>query len=80
MGAVLTKAEAALQQAATAIAATDAIGQPQRAETAAYIADLAATLAVLAREQKFDALGYLLDLVRLEAEGLLHGGTARPSQ
>ena len=47
-----------------------------RAETAAYIADLSAHLATLARRQGFDALAYLLDMARLEAEGV----RSRPSQ
>jgi hypothetical protein len=47
-----------------------------RAETAAYIADLSAHLATLARRENFSTLAYLLDMVRLEAEGLRNG----PSQ
>jgi len=75
---VLTKAEAALRQAASATA--DAIPLSQRAETAAYIAALSSTLAALARAHKFDGPGYLLDLARLEAESLAHGGAAVQSQ
>jgi flagellar biosynthesis/type III secretory pathway protein FliH len=45
----------------------------ERAATAAYVASLAADLAALARKQKLDTLGYLLDLARLEAEGLAQG-------
>jgi hypothetical protein len=41
----------------------------EKAATAAYVAALAADLAALARRQKLDTLGYLLDLARLEAEG-----------
>jgi len=36
--------------------------------SAAYIAELSSTLAALARGQGLDALGYILDLARLEAE------------
>ena len=45
----------------------------EKAATAAYVASLAADLAALARKQKLDTLGYLLDLARLEAEGLAQG-------
>ena len=47
-----------------------------RAETAGYIADHSADLATLARRENFSTLAYLLDMVRLEAEGLRNG----PSQ
>jgi hypothetical protein len=40
----------------------------EKAATAAYVAALTADLAALARKQKLDTLGYLLDMVRLEAE------------
>ena len=42
----------------------------ERAATAAYVASLVADLAALARRQKLDTLGYLLDMARLEAESL----------
>jgi hypothetical protein len=42
----------------------------EKAATAAYVASLVADLVVLARRQKLDTLGYLLDMARLEAEGL----------
>jgi hypothetical protein len=50
------------------------IGKPEpdegdRAATAAYVASLVADLSTLARKQKLDTLGYLLDMARLEAEG-----------
>jgi hypothetical protein len=45
--------------------ATDA---EQRAATAAYIATMTGDLAELARRHGLDALGYLLDMARLEAE------------
>lgn len=48
------------------------------AAAAAYIADLAASLAAMARQQKFDALGYLLEMARLEAETL--SSTAQPRE
>lgn len=40
-----------------------------RTATAAYVASLVADLSTLARKQKLDTLGYLLDMARLEAEG-----------
>jgi hypothetical protein len=45
----------------------------EQAATAAYVASLVADLAALARRQKLDTLGYLLDMARLEAEGLVEG-------
>jgi hypothetical protein len=45
-----------------------------KAATAAYVAALTADLAALARKQKLDTLGYLLDMVRLEAESSARGG------
>ena len=40
----------------------------EKAATAAYVAALTADLAALARKQKLDTLGYLLEMARLEAE------------
>ena len=40
----------------------------EKVATAAYVAALTADLAALARKQKLDTLGYLLDMARLEAE------------
>jgi hypothetical protein len=45
-----------------------------KAATAAYVASLTADLAALARKQKLDTLGYLLDMARLEAESSARGG------
>jgi hypothetical protein len=45
-----------------------------RAATAAYVASLVADLSVLARKQKLDTLGYLLEMARLEAEGAAQSG------
>jgi hypothetical protein len=39
-----------------------------RAAAANYVAELSAELASLARQHGFDALGYILDMARLEAE------------
>jgi len=39
-------------------------------EAAAYIADLTANLASMARQHGMGTLGYLLDMARLEAEHL----------
>ena len=47
----------------------DAANQAPEAEhVAAYVASLARELKTLADAQKLSALGYLLDLVRIEAE------------
>ena len=40
---------------------------------AAYVATLSAELAMLSKRHRLNALGYLLDMVRLEAEGRVHG-------
>ena len=39
-----------------------------RAAAAEYVAELTAELAALARQHGLDALGYILDMARLEAE------------
>ncbi|MFY9623987.1 MAG: hypothetical protein WAJ91_06305 [Rhodoplanes sp.] len=39
-------------------------------EAAAYIAEMSADLAKIARQHVFDALGFILDMARLEAENL----------
>jgi hypothetical protein len=39
-----------------------------RVQAAAYVAGLTAELATLVRRHRLDTLGYLLDMVRLEAE------------
>lgn len=41
---------------------------PEAEGVAAYVASLARELKMLADSQKLSALGYLLDLVRIEAE------------
>lgn len=43
-------------------------GHRDRAAAAAYVAELAADPAVIARRHGLDALGYILDMARLEAE------------
>jgi hypothetical protein len=43
-------------------------GPVDRAATADYIAELSTELANLARQHGLDALGYILDMARLEAE------------
>lgn len=42
--------------------------QTDRTAAANYVAELSAELAVLARRHGLDALGYILDMARLEAE------------
>ena len=44
-------------------------GDP-RQQAAAYVADLTADLARIARGHGLDALGYLLDMARLEAQSV----------
>ncbi|ARQ01487.1 hypothetical protein [Pseudorhodoplanes sinuspersici] len=39
-----------------------------QSEAAAYIADMAASLATMARRHGLGTLGYLLDMARMEAE------------
>ncbi len=49
-----------------------------RAAAASYIADLAGSLAQIARRHRMHTLGYLLDMAKLEAESAKRpGGTAR---
>ena len=45
---------------------------PQAEQVAAYVASLARELKALAESQRLSALGYLLDLVRIEAEEQAH--------
>jgi hypothetical protein len=46
-----------------------AAGDPvNRAAAAEYVAELTAELAALARKHGLDALGFILDMARLEAE------------
>ena len=40
---------------------------PSAAETAGYIAEMAAELCILARQSRLDLLAYLLDMAQLEA-------------
>ena len=40
----------------------------ERDEAAAYVAELTSELAQIARRHGLDALGYLLDMARMEAE------------
>jgi hypothetical protein len=46
------------------------IDEPDARVVADYAATMCADLAVMARRQGFDTLGYLLDMARLEAENL----------
>jgi len=41
-----------------------------RIEAAAYIAELTADLAAMARRQGLDSLGYILEMAKLEAENV----------
>jgi hypothetical protein len=42
------------------------------AAAAAYIADLSTDLALIARRNGLDALGFILEMARLEAEAMCH--------
>lgn len=57
-------------------------GQPKieaqtRAATASYVAALTAELSAMARRNGLDALGYILEMARLEAESEVHGSAQR---
>ena len=45
--------------------------QPTRTAVASYVATLTADLSVMARRSGLDTLGYLLEMVRLEAENAI---------
>ncbi|MBX6424790.1 MAG: hypothetical protein IRZ09_02530 [Variibacter sp.] len=49
-------------------------------EVAAYVADMTADLARIARGHGLDVLGYLLDMVRLEARSILRGSQSGGDQ
>lgn len=49
------------------------------AAAAAYITDLLADLAAMARRHRFDALSFLIDMARLEAQNLSRSADGRPS-
>jgi hypothetical protein len=51
-----------------------------RAAAASHIAGLAAELAQIARLNKFDTLGYLLEMARLEADNLVRGSNGHRSR
>ena len=60
---------------AGALKAQGRAGVPvDRAAAANYIAELSAELAALARQHGLDALGYILDMARLEAENATRHG------
>ncbi len=49
-----------------------------QAAAAAYVAELAGNLASIARQQGLDALGYILEMAKLEAESVrLHSPPKR---
>lgn len=53
------------------------VGPVDRAAAAGYVADLSAELANLARQHGLDALGFILDMARLEAENATHPVSGR---
>ena len=73
MRAVLTKSQEAPGSDSATTGASPPVPSANRIETAAYISDLSAHLATLARRDGFAALAYLLEMARLEAEGLRNG-------
>lgn len=57
-------------------------GPSERTAVATYVATLSADLANMARDTGLDTLGYLLEMVRLEAESSvrqIHGPNGRHS-
>jgi len=55
----------------------DVHGNGEREAAAAYVAELSADLSALARRYGFDALSYILDMARLEAETISRPGDRR---
>ena len=51
-------------------ASAKAGGPVDRAAAANYVAELSGELATLARNHRLDALGYILEMARLEAENV----------
>jgi hypothetical protein len=49
-----------------------------RAAAASYIADLAGSLAQMARRHRLNTLGYLLDMAKLEAESAKRANGSAP--
>jgi hypothetical protein len=47
------------------------------AQAAAYVAELAGDLAVIAKRHRLDTLGYILDMAKLEAETVTHHVSGR---
>ena len=52
----------------------------ERIAAAAYFAEMLSTLAELGRGHGFGALGYMLDIARLEAESLARNRAPRPAR
>jgi hypothetical protein len=48
----------------------EAVADFDRAKAAAYVAELSADLALIARRHGLDTLGYILDMAHLEAENV----------
>ena len=55
----------------------DVQGNGDRKAAAAYVAELSADLSALARRCGLDALSYILDMARLEAENVCRPGDNR---
>lgn len=52
---------------------------PNPAQAAAYIAELSADLSKMARNHGHDALGYILDMARLEAQNITGAASEKAS-
>jgi hypothetical protein len=52
------------------------VGPEDRVAAATYISELCADLARLSRDSGLETLGYLLDMARLEAEGVVSNAMA----
>ena len=63
--------EAAIMSNANPSAATAQGQKRDRESTANYVASLAGDLADMARSQGLDALGYILEMAKLEAENIV---------
>ena len=56
------------------------VSAEEQQQFAAYAADLAGELARMARQKRLDTLGYLFDMVQLEAKGAAEGPDGGPPQ
>ena len=64
------RAEYGRQMSDEAGARRTTAGPVDRVAAASYVAELSGELALLARHHRLDALGYILEMARLEAENV----------